>query len=209
MYFKAIIAFSVLLLVSCGKGENIVGQVIDPSTKKGIPNVTVSYEGYQSGLTKTNSNGTFSIPLKNKKKYDKVEVFVDKSNNSELISKYFFPDNQRTILELGSDLKNPELNGYEYVDGNLTFTDTASGGPFTYSYLEYAVYSAFTLVDDHLKIKTLPTFTNNSIVHPKFIRGQMYVNGKVHYSNGTTKNFYDSIFVPKSVSSSFSWIVKF
>lgn len=197
------------VLGGCTKEKKVFARVVDPSTGKGIPNVTVNYNGYESGKVKSNVNGNFTIILKNTKKMSHVQLYMDESENESLKSKYYFPKQQFQNLDLGGDLENGEFLGYEYVDGNVIFHDTASGGPFSYDYIEYVVYSHITAADDFLKIAQKMPFINHQLVSSQLIRGTMFIDGKLHYTNGVVKSFRDSTIVPKSVISSYSWNVNF
>ncbi|MBU2019676.1 MAG: carboxypeptidase-like regulatory domain-containing protein [Bacteroidetes bacterium] len=207
--YTILLALFVLLTLGCKPEKSVVGQVVDPSTNKGIPNVLVSYEGFESGLTKTNSTGSFSISLNNKKKHDEVLVFLEENANADLESRYYFPSKQATKISFGENTANPVFQAYEYVEGNLTLTDKTQGGPFSYEYMEYAIFSDVILKDNKVENKRIVPFTNGSLTKVKLQRGKIYIAGKVHYSGGNVRSFNDSIIVPKSVSTSYSWTVNF
>ena len=204
-----LVCFCSILILSCTKDLKIIGQVIDPSTGKGIANVTVSYQGYKSGLTKTNGNGSYTIDLKGKSKKDEILVYLDESVNSNLTSTLFFPSNKSHIIRLNEELDSPDFHVFEYIDGNLVMKDKTIVGPANYDFLEYTIFSKDFLEDNRLTNKRINSFINGQVLTDRLHRGKMFIAGKVHYSDGTKREFYDSTIVPKSVVTSYSWTVNF
>lgn len=198
--------FFIIALLSCNKQGKVVGTVKDPITEKGVPQLTVTYSGYESGKAITNVNGTFNIETLVGEKHGPLKIFIDPKDNTNLQQDFYIPQNQ--TIHVKSSENAAEFVVYEKIQGNLILDDFTPTGD-NYDYVEYYLFTKETRADGALQKKKMAPFVNKQIIAETFYRGKLYFEGKLHYQNGLVETVKDSVFVPKSVGKSYTWTIKF